>query len=90
MQRIETEVFLVLCDCVFRYNPEQMYSVVVSVDQYQHFVPWCKKSRVMRGRNGGLLAELEIGFPPLVERYISEVTIVPNYQVRVSIWSLTF
>ncbi|XP_005726129.1 coenzyme Q-binding protein COQ10 homolog, mitochondrial [Pundamilia nyererei] len=64
------------------YTPEQMYSVVASVDQYQHFVPWCKKSRVMRGRNGGLLAELEIGFPPLVERYISEVTIVPNYQVR--------
>ncbi|XP_070779631.1 coenzyme Q-binding protein COQ10 homolog, mitochondrial [Enoplosus armatus] len=64
------------------YTPEQMYSVVASVDQYQHFVPWCKKSRVMKGRNGDVRAELEIGFPPIVERYTSEVTVVPNHQVR--------
>ncbi|XP_070704276.1 coenzyme Q-binding protein COQ10 homolog, mitochondrial [Pempheris klunzingeri] len=64
------------------YSPEQMYTVVASVDQYQHFVPWCKKSRVVKGRNGDVQAELEIGFPPLVERYTSEVTVVPNHQVR--------
>ncbi|XP_047426903.1 coenzyme Q-binding protein COQ10 homolog, mitochondrial [Mugil cephalus] len=65
-----------------RYTPEQMYNVVASVDQYQHFVPWCKKSRVMKGRNGDVLAELEIGFPPIVERYTSELTIIPNHQIR--------
>uniref|UniRef100_UPI0037E88D95 coenzyme Q-binding protein COQ10 homolog, mitochondrial isoform X2 n=1 Tax=Semicossyphus pulcher TaxID=241346 RepID=UPI0037E88D95 len=64
------------------YTPEQMYDVVASVDQYQHFVPWCKKSRVIRGPNGNVQAELEIGFPPIVERYTSEVTCVPNHQVR--------
>ncbi|KAM9843469.1 coenzyme Q-binding protein COQ10 homolog, mitochondrial [Aulostomus maculatus] len=64
------------------YSPQQMYSVVASVDQYQHFVPWCKKSRLMKGRNGDVLAELVIGFPPIVERYTSEVTVVPNHQVR--------
>ncbi len=69
---------------MLRYTPEQIYSVVASVDQYQHFVPWCKKSRVMKGRNGDVQVELEIGFPPIVERYTSEVTVVPNHQVRVS------
>ncbi|XP_029480314.2 coenzyme Q-binding protein COQ10 homolog, mitochondrial [Oncorhynchus nerka] len=64
------------------YTPEQMYSVVASVDQYQHFVPWCKKSRVVKGKNGDVRAYLEIGFPPIVERYTSEVTVVPNHQVR--------
>lgn len=72
------------CHCVLRYTPEQMFKVVASVDQYQHFVPWCKKSQVMKGRNGDVQAELEIGFPPIVERYTSEVTVVPNHQVRVS------
>lgn len=70
--------------CVLRYTPEQMYNVVASVDQYQHFVPWCKKSRVAKRRNGDVQAELEIGFPPIVERYTSEVTVVPNHKVRVS------
>ncbi|KAA8585346.1 coenzyme Q-binding protein COQ10 homolog, mitochondrial isoform X1 [Etheostoma spectabile] len=64
------------------YTLEQMYNVVASVDQYQHFVPWCKKSRVTKGQNGNIWADLEIGFPPIVERYTSEVTIVPNHQVR--------
>ncbi|KAL6103228.1 uncharacterized protein ACO6RY_02671 [Pungitius sinensis] len=64
------------------YSPEQMYNVVVDVDQYQHFVPWCKKSRVTRGQSGVVRAYLEIGFPPVVERYTSEVTVVPNHQVR--------
>ncbi|XP_022595168.1 coenzyme Q-binding protein COQ10 homolog, mitochondrial-like [Seriola dumerili] len=64
------------------YTPEQMYKVVASVDQYHHFVPWCKKSRVAKGQNGDVRAELEIGFPPIVERYTSEVTVVPNHQVR--------
>nr|XP_046272176.1 coenzyme Q-binding protein COQ10 homolog, mitochondrial [Scatophagus argus] len=64
------------------YTPEQMYSVVASVDQYQHFVPWCKKSRVIKRRNGNIQTELEIGFPPIVERYTSEVTVIPNHKVR--------
>lgn len=64
------------------YTPEQMYKVVASVDQYQQFVPWCKKSRFVRARNGDVRAELQIGFPPIVERYVSEVTFVPNHQVR--------
>ncbi|KAK7167559.1 hypothetical protein R3I94_001829 [Phoxinus phoxinus] len=64
------------------YSPEQMYNVVSSVDQYQQFVPWCKKSKVTRRRNGDMQAQLEIGFPPIVERYTSEVTVIPNHQVR--------
>lgn len=69
-----------------RYTPEQLYSVVADVDQYQRFVPWCTKSRVFKGQSGDFRAELEIGFPPVVERYTSEVTVVPNHKVRVSLW----
>ncbi|KAK5855932.1 hypothetical protein PBY51_007563 [Eleginops maclovinus] len=64
------------------FTPEQMYDVVASVDQYQHFVPWCKESRVTRGQNGDVQADLKIGFPPILECYTSDVTVVPNHQVR--------
>ncbi|XP_061556794.1 coenzyme Q-binding protein COQ10 homolog, mitochondrial isoform X1 [Phycodurus eques] len=33
---------------------------------------------------GDVRAELEIGFPPVMEHYTSDVTHVPNHQVRVS------
>uniref|UniRef100_A0A8C6SPT7 Si:ch73-141c7.1 n=1 Tax=Neogobius melanostomus TaxID=47308 RepID=A0A8C6SPT7_9GOBI len=65
-----------------QYTPEQMYDIVADVDRYSHFIPWCKKSRMMKSRNGEARAELEIGFPPLLERYVSELTYVPNHQVR--------
>ncbi|KAM9780134.1 coenzyme Q-binding protein COQ10 homolog, mitochondrial [Neosynchiropus ocellatus] len=65
-----------------RYAPEQLYGIVADVDQYQRFVPWCKRSRVTRRQNGSIQAELEIGFPPVVERYTSDVTVVPNHLVR--------
>ncbi|KAM6966842.1 coenzyme Q-binding protein COQ10 homolog, mitochondrial [Tautogolabrus adspersus] len=64
------------------YTPQQMYNLVANIDQYHQFVPWCSKSRVMKGPNGHVLAMLEIGFPPILERYSSEVTCVPNHQVR--------
>lgn len=54
------------------------------MDQYQHFVPWCKKSRFIKRKKGDLQAELVIGFPPIVERYTSDLTFVPNHKVRVS------
>lgn len=69
-----------------RYTPQQLYDVVANVDQYQHFVPWCSKSRAFKGESGDFQAELEIGFPPVVERYTSEVTVIPNHKIRVSVW----
>ncbi|XP_061567526.1 coenzyme Q-binding protein COQ10 homolog, mitochondrial [Cololabis saira] len=64
------------------YSPEQMYDVVANVEKYQYFVPWCKKSHLMTGQSGDTRVELEIGFPPITERYTSKVTCEPNHQVR--------
>ncbi|KAI5097194.1 coenzyme Q-binding protein COQ10-like, mitochondrial [Silurus meridionalis] len=64
------------------YSASQMYNIVANVDQYHQFVPWCTRSNVIKRRNGNMLAQLEIGFPPVIERYVSEVTVIPNYQVN--------
>lgn len=58
--------------------------MVANVDQYQHFVPWCRKSRYIKRKTGDIQAELEIGFLPLVERYTSDITFIPNRKIRVS------
>ncbi|KAM6041967.1 coenzyme Q-binding protein COQ10 homolog B, mitochondrial-like [Chlamydotis macqueenii] len=58
---------------VLGYSAEQMYELVANVGEYRLFVPWCRRSAVLSRRGQVLRAELEVGFPPLLERYVSEV-----------------
>lgn len=53
-----------------------MYDVVSDVDNYKHFVPYCKVSRVYQRQADGARAKAEmiVGFPPLHESYHSDLT----------------
>ncbi|XP_070499292.1 coenzyme Q-binding protein COQ10, mitochondrial [Chironomus tepperi] len=64
------------------YSMEQMYSVVSDVENYYQFVPFCKKSMVYNKKDGFLTADLVIGFPPLSEKYTSNVTMTRPSLVR--------
>ena len=63
-----------------------MYAVVAAVDMYQDFLPWCKRSDIVRRHpDGSFDAELEIGFKFLVESYVSHVKLVKPKMIKVII-----
>ena len=64
---------------------EDMYAVVSDVEDYKHFVPWCRDSVILIRKPGHLKAKLAVGFPPVVEKYSSSVTLVPPNLVKVSV-----
>jgi coenzyme Q-binding protein COQ10 len=61
---------------------EQMFDVVADVEKYQEFLPWCQKSLVKSRRKGHVLADLVVGFPPLVESYTSSVTFTKPHLIK--------
>lgn len=52
-----------------------MFSVVADVKHYKLFLPFCTRSTIIKKHPKQVIANLEIGFPPVVENYTSTVTL---------------
>jgi len=68
---------------------EQMFDIVADVESYEQFVPWCKESNVTQRHGSGFRCRLTVGFPPVIERYTSVVTVSRPHMVKVinlSLW----
>jgi coenzyme Q-binding protein COQ10 len=68
-----------------RYSAEQLFAVVAAIDEYPHFLPWCKEGRILTSDgNGGVTAELSVGFKGLSEKYTSAVEMTRPREIRVA------
>ena len=56
------------------FTPEQMFSVVLDVDAYPEFLPWCTACRVYNRSPAGFEADLVLGFRMFSERLTTRVT----------------
>jgi coenzyme Q-binding protein COQ10 len=56
------------------YSPQQIFDLVIDIERYPEFLPWCRAARVLERREGSLTAELVVSFKHITESYVSEVT----------------
>jgi coenzyme Q-binding protein COQ10 len=52
-----------------------MYTVVADIRNYKKFVPFCTKSVILSEEHNMVRANLEVGFPPIMENYTSVVSL---------------
>lgn len=61
------------------FAARDLYEIVIDVDQYAEFLPWCVASRVReRHADGTLIADLSIGYGSLREKFTSHVMPDPD------------
>ncbi len=70
---------------VLPYSPEQLYALVVDIERYPEFLPWCRAARIRKREEALLVADLVIGFRIFRERFTSRVELDrPALRINVS------
>lgn len=59
------------------HEPGELFSLVVDIERYPEFIPWCRAARVLERHEGYFLGELIVAFSGFTERYTSKVTPKP-------------
>tara|TARA_E500000178_G_C16565531_1_gene549315 strand:- start:23 stop:454 length:432 start_codon:yes stop_codon:yes gene_type:complete len=59
---------------ILPYNVKQLYNIVIDVEKYPEFLPWCKGSEVVIRKDlNNFDAKLVVGYKAISEEYVSRV-----------------
>ena len=59
---------------VLPFNARQLYEIVIDVESYPEFLPWCLSSRIVKkDDDNNFDAELTVGYKAIDEKYISRI-----------------
>ena len=67
------------------YSPAEMYRLVVDVDAYPQFLPWCDKARVVSHEDNGMVAEIGIAFGGIHQTFTTRNIHVVDQQVTIKL-----
>ncbi len=59
---------------ILPYPAQKLFDLVVDIESYPKFLPWCRAARILEKEEKRVLAELIISFKHITESYVSEVT----------------
>ena len=75
----------------FNYSKKDLIELVLKIDDYQFFLPWCINSKILtinkKEKDLKIIANLEIGFKSFREIYTSEV-IYNNQNSKIEVTSI--
>ncbi|MBT4879963.1 MAG: type II toxin-antitoxin system RatA family toxin [Alphaproteobacteria bacterium] len=65
------------------YTVEQIYDLVVDIDRYPEFLPWCLEAHVREKSRKKIIADLAVGYSIFKERFTSRVLLSPPNRIDV-------
>ena len=69
---------------VLPYTAAQLYDLVVDVERYPEFLPWCTGVRVLERNGDVVISRMEVGFKVFSESFTTRVTLSPPRRIDVA------
>ena len=60
------------------YSPSEMYDLVIAVDDYPKFLPWCERAEVLERSETGMTARLHLVYAGVRHAFTTRNTHVPD------------
>ncbi len=67
------------------YSPEQWYGLVNDIQSYPEFIPNCSMARIIEQSDDGYVAEVEINFARLKQRFATRNTLQPHHEITMAL-----
>ncbi len=67
------------------YSPHQIYSLVIDVESYPQFLPWCARAEVLHRDADGLTARLHLSCAGMRQAVTTHNIHIPDRQVRIEL-----
>lgn len=75
---------------ILPYSTEQLFDLVIDIEQYPQFIPWCSAARIIKKESESLSAELAVNFKGFTSSYISKVSSTRPTSINVEMISGPF
>ncbi len=72
------------------FSCKQIYDLVVDVESYPKFLPWCSHTRVWNQTETQFMAELTVSFKGIREKFQTLDVIEPNKKIEINLKSGPF
>ena len=67
------------------YSAHEIYELVVDVESYPKFLPWCARAEILERRADGLTARLHLAYSGLRHAFTTRNVHVPDRSVQVAL-----
>ncbi len=68
---------------ILPYTPEQLFALVMDIESYPEFLPWCMGARINKREKSDLSADVIVGYKIFRERFSSRVHFKKNKEIEV-------
>lgn len=66
------------------YTSAQLYDLVIDIERYPEFLPWCVAARILEKNDHMLKADLIAGYKAFREKFTSVVSMTPHQTIEVA------